>query len=77
MGNKRADKEAKEAAAGRTSRRCALPAFLADTALLISIAARRQGFNEELRVRWWREWEASPRFTRIHRIDPLLPSKQF
>ena len=36
-----------------------------------------QAFNEELRARWWQEWEALPRFTRIRKIDPSLPSKKF
>ena len=25
----------------------------------------------------WQEWEVSPRFIRIHKIDPSLPSKKF
>ena len=55
VGNKRANKEAKEATAGHTSRWPTLPAFLADAALPLSIAACRQAFNEELRVRWRQE----------------------
>ena len=77
VGKERADKEAKEAAVGRASRRRALPAFLVNAALPLSIAACRQAFNEELRVRWRQEWEASPRFIGIHKIDPSLPSKKF
>ena len=62
---------------GHASRRRALPAFFVDAALPLSIAARRQAFNEELRVRWRQGWEASPRFIRIRKINPSLPSKKF
>ena len=76
-GNKRVDKEVKEVAAGRTSRRRTLPASLTEVALPLSIAARRQAFDGELGARWRHEWEMSTRFARINRIDPLMPSKQF
>ena len=76
-GNERADKEAKEAAAGCTSRRCALLAFLTEAALPLSIAAHRQAFDGELGARWCHEWETSTMFARINMINPLMPSKQF
>ena len=76
-GNERADKEVKEVAVGHTSGRHALPAFLTEVALPLSIAARRQAFNGELGARWHHEWETSTRFARINRINPSMPSKQF
>ena len=77
VGNERADKEVKEVAVGHASRWRTLPAFLVNAALPLSIAARRQAFNKELRARWWEEREASPIFARIRKIDPSLPSKKF
>ena len=76
-GNERADKEAKEAAAGHTSRRCALLGFLTKAALPLCIAACRQAFDGELGARWCHEWEMSTRFARINRIDLSMPPKQF
>ena len=51
-GKERADKEAKEAAAGCASRGHALTAFLTDASLPLSIAAHRQAFDKELKARW-------------------------
>ena len=71
-GNERADKEAKEVAAGRTSRRHALPAFLTEVALPLSIAARRQAFNRELGARWCHGLSPDPPYPSEASLPPPM-----
>ena len=76
-GNERVDREAKEAAKGRSSQKRNLPKFLTKAPLPKSISAQRQEFNAGLIRRWKLEWEKSPRHARISRIDPTMPSNGF
>ena len=54
-----------------------LPAFLTESDLPQSIAARRQAYDEVLDKTWGQEWAASSWFARLHRIDPTMPSNRF
>ena len=42
-----------------------------------SRSAVRQAFNEDLKKRWKKSLEASPRWPKIRRIDPTAPSQNF
>jgi ribonuclease HI len=75
--NERADKEAKLAAQGDSSRPDLLPAFLRRKPLPSSISALRQENLASLRKRWKRRWKSSPRYSRLKEIDKDLPSKNF
>ncbi|KAI0054234.1 hypothetical protein BV25DRAFT_1782275, partial [Artomyces pyxidatus] len=76
-GNELADVAAKEAAAGLTSDSEDLPAYLRNRRLPISISALRQAHHGVLLEAWKDIWHASPRFTRLNRIDSSLPGKSF
>ena len=54
-----------------------LPAFLTESDLPQSIAARRHAYDEVLDKTWGQEWAASSWFARLHRIDPTMPSNRF
>jgi len=75
-GNERADKLAKEAAAGRASRRIDLPPLLRRT-LPTSASAKNQDHMEHLKKDWNTLWLNSPRRSRINRIDSSFPFSKY
>jgi hypothetical protein len=75
-GNEAADKLAKAAAQGRSTRREELPHILRST-LPVSISAAKQKFQLTLNRRWEKIWNDSPRKERFSRIDPDFPFNKF
>ena len=75
-GNEKADRLAKEAAAGRSSLKDELPPLLR-TKLLISAAAAKQAYVDKLKVRWKEEWSTSPRRARTERFDTDFPFNKY
>lgn len=73
-GNEDADDEAKAAAHGDGSRRALLPACLRKS-LPHSVSRLKQDRKTSIVERAKAQWLASPRFARMQRIDPSLPSK--
>lgn len=67
-GNEAADKAAKTAASGTSSRRQELPHILRKK-LSISASAERQAYNEELKLIWQTRWDSSPRAAQFKHID--------
>ncbi|KAI0064809.1 hypothetical protein BV25DRAFT_1785350, partial [Artomyces pyxidatus] len=76
-GNELSDARAKEAAAGRTSRKRLLPEYLRNGPLPLSVSALRQAHQVTLQARWKTSWQRSPRHARLSHLDPSLPSKSF
>ena len=75
-GNEAADKLAKTAARGRSSRREDLPHIMRSP-LPVSISAVKQDFQAQLNRRWMKIWEESPRKDRFSTIDPNFPFNKF
>jgi ribonuclease HI/endonuclease/exonuclease/phosphatase family metal-dependent hydrolase len=75
-GNEAADKIAKAAAQGRSSRAIDLP-HLFRSPLPISASATKQGFSARLNRLWTKIWTNSPRKDRFSRIDPDFPFNKF
>ena len=75
-GNEKADRLAKEAAAGRSSLKDELPPLLR-TKLLISAAAAKQAYVDKLKARWKEEWSTSPRRARTERFDADFPFNKY
>jgi hypothetical protein len=75
-GNEAADRMAKEAAHGRSSRRADLPNLLR-SALPISISAAKEKFQVHLNRRWAKVWTNSPRKDKFAQIDPDFPFNKF
>ena len=75
-GNEAADKIAKAAARGRSSRGEELPHLLRSP-LPISVSATKQEFQANLNRRWLKIWTESPRKGRFSRIDPNFPFIKF
>ena len=76
-GNEIADREAKRAAKGQSSKDKLLPAFLRRKPLPVSISATRQFLKKKIKAQWQTEWSSSPRFLRMKAINPSLPSDDF
>ena len=76
-GNEKVDGEAKEATKGCTSTACNLPSFLTDETLPLSSSATKQASDTLLHGMWRSEWATSPRFSKLSRIDPSMPSNGF
>ena len=76
-GNEKVDGEAKEAAKGRTSTAHNLPSFLTDEILPLSSSATKQASNVLLHGMWRSKWATSPQFSKLSRIDLLMPSNGF
>ncbi|KAI0784694.1 hypothetical protein C8Q75DRAFT_724030 [Abortiporus biennis] len=74
--NEDVDKEAKEAAQGKTSIRTKLPSYLRRS-LPISIAAAKAEYRKTTQRRWKWLWKKSHRYHRTYMIDQSLPSKLF
>ena len=75
-GNEAADKLAKTAARGRSSRREDLPQ-LVRSSLPISVSAAKQELQAQLNRRWMKVWAESPRKARFSTIDPNFPFNKF
>ena len=75
-GNEAADKLAKEAATGRSSRRIDLPHALRGQ-LPASTSATKQEFHENIKQLWQKTWTESPRRVRFSQIDANFPFNRF
>ncbi|KAJ6521720.1 hypothetical protein DFH09DRAFT_805294, partial [Mycena vulgaris] len=75
-GNKRADVEAKKAAQEGSSASTSIPPAFRGV-LPISRSARKQQSNAQLKQRVAAEWRTSPRYHRIKRYEPSLPSAKY
>ncbi|KAJ6627686.1 hypothetical protein B0H10DRAFT_1654602, partial [Mycena sp. CBHHK59/15] len=75
-GNERADEEAKRAAQEGSSPNTSIPTVFRKT-LPWSRSAHKQQFNAELKSTVAAEWRKSPRYHRVKRYDPSLPSAKF
>jgi ribonuclease HI len=75
-GNEAADKLAKTASQGRSSRREDLPHLLRSS-LPVSISATKQDFQVKLNRKWMKIWTESPRKDRFSRMDPEFPFNKF
>jgi len=76
VGNERADQEAKQAARGLSSPTADLPKCLRDT-LPASVSKVKQNLTAKLKNNALSSWQRSPRYAKLHRIDPSMPSKHF
>ena len=75
-GNEAADKLAKAAAQGRSSRMTDLPHILRSP-LPVSASAVKQDFVSKLKVLWQKVWDDSPRKDRFSRVDADFPFNKF
>lgn len=75
-GNEKADRTAKRAARGHSSRRLLLPRCLRQK-LPLSSSKLRQLRKEYLTTQAKTLWKSSPRFAKLDRIDSSLPSDKF
>ena len=75
-GNELADKEAKEAANGKTSDKHLLPSYLRNT-LQVNPSTVKHAHLDDLKRKWVETWRSSSRGKRISRIDESAPSAKF
>ena len=75
-GNEAADKLAKEAARGRSSRMEELPQLL-QAPIPSSASAAKQEYLAKLKSMWTKIWDRSPRKNKFSQIDPEFPSNNF
>jgi ribonuclease HI len=78
-GNEEADKAAKSASEGRQNNSPPelLPRYLRGGTLPLSISALKQEHYQRSLSRWKQIWQTSPRFERMHRLDPSLLDRSF
>lgn len=76
VGNELADKEAKEAAKGRTSETKHLPRYLRKP-LLTNPAAIKMAHAEKLKEKWKTDWKSTKRGKDTSEIDRSTPSSRF
>jgi len=76
VGNELADREAKEAAKGRTSDAKLLPRYLRKP-MLINPSAVKKAHNDSLAEEWRDEWRSSKRGAATLSIDKTSPSTKF
>jgi ribonuclease HI len=76
-GNELVDGAAKAAAAGESSQEALLPPEWATSTLPASISARKQAYKMALHRQWRKDWSSSPRYAKMSRIDPSLPSNKY
>jgi ribonuclease HI len=76
-GNEMADILAKQAAKGHSSHTNLLPKMLTKGPLPASIAALQAAHKKELKNRWLSDWQTSPRYGKLAKTDPSLPSTRF
>ena len=75
-GNEAADRLAKAASQGHSTRREDLPHLLRSQ-LPVSISAVKQEFQAQLNRKWAKMWSETPRKDKFSRIDPNFPFNQF
>jgi ribonuclease HI/exonuclease III len=75
-GNEAADRLAKEAAQGQSSRQVDLPHEFRSP-LPVSASATKQAYNVKLNKMWMKIWSESPRKDRFTRTDPDFPFNSF
>ena len=75
-GNEAADRLAKAAVQGRSSRAADLPHLLRSP-LPVSASAIKQEYSAKLNRLWSKAWDRSPRKDRFSRIDPNFPFNGF
>jgi hypothetical protein len=75
-GNEAADRLAKAAAQGRSSRIADLPHLLRSP-LPVSASAIKQEYSAKLNGLWRKIWDGSPRKDRFSRLDPDFPFNSF
>ena len=75
-GNELADREAKEAASGRTSDTKQIPRYLRKP-IPANPSAVKKAHNEELKNEWKETWRSSERGKAVARIDESTPSSKF
>jgi ribonuclease HI len=73
-GNKAADVEAKEAAAGRTSDKTRLPRYLWNGPLPQSLLSVVELFTKRLKATWQERWKRGARIMKMNKIDKNMPS---
>ncbi len=76
-GNEEVDQEAKHAARGESSPKEDLPEMLRNGPIPASVSALQQAFVENLKHRWRRRWEGSPRYRRFQGVDQQFPLSKF
>lgn len=78
-GNEEADKHAKLTAenARNNSSRPRLPNYLRRGVLPLSISALKEVHHKNTHAHWERLWRKSPRFARMHLLDPKLLRRSF
>ena len=76
-GNECADKAAKDAASGPSSRTKDLPVFLRRKPLPVSISAVKQFQKRAMKKQWQTEWKTSQQYTDSNKINNSLPSDNF
>ena len=77
IGNGLVDEEAWATTADNTNLVADLPSFLSSAPLPISSLASKQKYMQELKV-WWKDsWACSPRFPKLSKINPTMPSNKF
>jgi hypothetical protein len=75
-GNEAVDAEAKKAVEGHNSESKNLPKPLRKP-LKTSRSVARQQQQQQIKIRWGKEWAKSPRYNKMKHIDPSLPSHKF
>ncbi|PBK79808.1 hypothetical protein ARMGADRAFT_950385 [Armillaria gallica] len=76
-GNEEVDQEAKHAARGESSSEEDLPEMLRNRPIPASVSVLQQAFVENLKHRWRRRWEGSPRYQRFQGVDQQFPLSKF
>jgi hypothetical protein len=75
-GNKKADNKAKKAVSATTSSTKLLPPYLRKPLLITSAAAKR-AYNNNLTSTWKADWMQSPRGKNMKKMDDTMPSTKF
>jgi stalled ribosome alternative rescue factor ArfA len=70
QGNEKADREAKKAAKGSSSRKSSLPKYLQTRSLPANATAVKGHYHRTLAEKWEETWKKSPRYLKLSRIDP-------
>ena len=75
--NEEVDAEAKRAAAGDNSQLSDLPPLLEAKPLPYSLATVQQAFRVDVRQDWRSQWQLSPRYVQMSKINDNLPSQSY
>jgi hypothetical protein len=76
-GNNKVDEEAKKVVKGKMSKAHNLPVYLAVNKLPMSTVAVKQEYERKIKERWKTKWESSPRYPKLSRINPTMPSNKY